>query len=147
MRKAIVSFVTVLMIGIFFFPIAAKASDSNADDVLAQINEYRASYGLEALTMDDGLTDVASVRAAECSQKFSHIRPNGKAWYTVSSLTNGENLAHAENYNQQKPENVVLAWMLSPGHSANVLRRSFSSAGIYYYQSDSGETFIACEFR
>lgn len=147
MRKTIVSFVTVLMIGIFCFPIAAKASDSNADDVLAQINEYRASYGLEALTMDDGLTDVASVRAAECSQKFSHIRPNGKAWYTVSSLTNGENLAHAENYNQQKPENVVLAWMLSPGHSANVLRRSFSSAGIYYYQSDSGETFIACEFR
>ena len=147
MRKAIVSFVTLCLLVFLWCPVISKASDSSADNVLAQINEYRATYGLEALTMDEGLTDVASVRAVECSQKFSHIRPNGKAWYTVSSLTNGENLAHAENYNQQKPENVVLAWMLSPGHSANVLRNSFSCVGIYYYQSDSGETFIACEFR
>lgn len=147
MRKAIVSLVTLFLISLLCCPLTVKASDSSAGDVLAHINEYRASYGLEALTMDEGLTDVAGIRAAECSQKFSHIRPNGKAWYTVSSITNGENLAHAENYNQQKPENVVLAWMLSPGHSANVLRKSFSSAGIYYYQDDNGETFIACEFR
>ena len=147
MKKTIVSLVTILFIGLFSCPIVANASDSNADNVLAMMNEYRASYGLGALTMDEGLTDVASVRAVECSQKFSHIRPNGQAWYTVSSLTNGENLAHAENYNQQKPENVVLAWMLSPGHSANVLRKSYSTAGIYYYQADSGEIYIACEFR
>ena len=147
MKKSIVLLVTLIMIGMLSCPVSAKAASSSANDVLDEINAYRASYGLSALTMDDGLTDVASVRAAECSQKFSHIRPNGEEWYTVSSLTNGENLAHAENYNQQKPENVVLAWMLSPGHSANVLRKSFSTAGIYYYQSDNGEIYIACEFR
>ncbi|MCR5556559.1 MAG: CAP domain-containing protein [Butyrivibrio sp.] len=147
MKKTIVSLVTLLLIGLLLCPVAANASDSKADDVLAEINEYRESYGLGALTMDQGLTDVASVRAEECSQRFSHIRPNGEEWYTVSSLTNGENLAHAKNNNQQKPENVVLAWMLSPGHSANVLRKSYSTAGIYYYQSDSGEIYIACEFR
>ena len=97
--------------------------------------------------MDEDLKDIALLRAAECSEKFSHVRPNGQAWYTVSSLTNGENLAHAINYNQQKPENVVLAWMLSPKHSANVLRTSFSSAGIAYYESETGEIYIACEFR
>ena len=147
MKKTIVSLVTLMLIGMFISPVSVRAAGSSADDVLAMMNEYRASYGLGALTMDDGLTDVACVRAVECSQKFSHIRPNGKAWYTVSSLTNGENLAHAENFNQQKPENVVLAWMLSPGHSANVLKKNYSIAGIYYYQSDSGETYIACEFR
>ena len=147
MKKAIVSLVSFLLIGLLSCPIAANAADSGAYGVLDQINAYRASYGLSALTMDEDLTDVASVRAVECSQRFSHMRPNGSAWYTVSSLTNGENLAFAENYNQQKPENVVLAWMLSPGHSANVLRKSFSTAGIYYYESDNGEIYIACEFR
>ena len=86
-------------------------------------------------------------RAAECSKKFSHIRPNGKAWYTVSGATNAENLAHAVNDAQQSPENVVLAWLLSPTHKANVMRRSCTSVGIAYYIGANGETYIVCEFN
>ena len=145
MKKAVISLVTMIIIGTLCCPVVAKASSE--DDVLAQINAYRSEQGLCELTMDEDLKDIALLRAAECSEKFSHVRPNGQAWYTVSSLTNGENLAHAINYNQQKPENLVLAWMLSPKHSANVLRTSFSSAGIAYYESETGEIYIACEFR
>ena len=145
MKRIIKLLLSLILAGLFLFPLSVEASSEG--DVLDLINEYRASAGLDAVTMDDELNGVAAIRAEECSQKFSHTRPNGQAWYTVSKLTNGENLAHAVNYNQQKPENVVYAWMLSPKHSANVLRSNFSLVGIAYYCNDEGETFIACEFR
>ena len=124
-----------------------KVQATSPDDVLAYMNAERAAAGLPGFTVDNTLVDIAAIRAVECSTSFSHIRPNGKAWYTVSSSTNGENLAHAVNANQQKPENVVLAWMLSPSHKANVMRETFSSVGIAYYYSENGETYIACEFK
>ncbi|MBP3196233.1 MAG: CAP domain-containing protein [Butyrivibrio sp.] len=145
MKRIINLVLALILAGLFLFPLSVEASSEN--DVLDLINEYRACAGLDGMIMDEDLNEVAAIRANECSQKFSHTRPNGQAWYTVSKLTNGENLAHAVNYNQQKPENVVYAWMLSPKHSANVLRSSFSYVGIAYYCNDEGETFIACEFR
>ena len=145
MRKYFVLFLCLFLICMVNAGIIAKASSE--DDILEYINEARQQQGLTAFEMDSELQDVAAIRAKECAVKFSHTRPNGKAWYTVSNLTNGENLAHAVNENQQKPENVTYAWMLSPGHSANVLRESFSAVGIAYYCNDYGETFIACEFR
>ncbi len=71
----------------------------------------------------------------------------GKAWHTVSAATNAENLAHAVNDAQQSPENVVLAWLLSPTHKANVMRKSCTSVGIAYYKGANGETYIVCEFN
>ncbi len=136
---------TVMMVSMLYVPIIAEASSE--DDVLTMMNAVRESAGLEAFTMDEDLQDIAEIRASECAQKFSHIRPNGKAWYTVSNLTNGENLAHAVNSTQQKPENVVYAWTLSPKHYANLVRSSFTSVGIAYYCNENGETFIACEFH
>ena len=145
MRKALLVLMAFLTAGMLLVPVTAKASSE--DDVLAMMNAVRESAGLEALIMDADLQDIAEIRAVECSERFSHIRPNGKAWYTVSSLTNGENLAHARNYTQQQPENVVYAWTLSPKHYANLVRSSFTTVGIAYYSNENGETFIACEFR
>ena len=147
MKKAILwlSAAIIFIAGIFWTPLDSTAS--NEEDVLAYMNSVRQEAGLDAFIWDQDLSDVAAIRAQECSVSFSHTRPNGKAWSTVSSLTNGENLAHAINYNQQKPENVVLAWTLSSKHYANLVRQSFSYVGIAYYCNDNGETFIACEFR
>lgn len=144
MKKTLMLLMTVMMVSMLYVPIIAEASSE--DDVLTMMNAVRESAGLEAFTMDEDLQDIAEIRASECAQKFSHIRPNGKAWYTVSNLTNGENLAHAVNSTQQKPENVVYAWTLSPKHYANLVRGSFTSVGIAYYCNENGETFIACEF-
>jgi uncharacterized protein YkwD len=144
--KKVFKFLLILLMGTAMLnPVKVKAT--NPEDVLAYMNAERSAAGLPSFTVDDTLSDIAAVRAVECSTRFSHIRPNGKAWYTVCSSTNGENLAHAVNSNQQKPENVVLAWMLSPTHKANVMRETFSSVGIAYYYSDNGETYIVCEFR
>ncbi len=145
MKKFLILLMTFLIVAVFLNPVDAQASSE--DDVLALMNAVRESAGLEAFTVDEDLQDIAEIRAVECSERFSHIRPNGKAWYTISTLTNGENLAHAVNQTQQKPENVVYAWTLSPKHYANVVRSSFSSVGIAYYSDDDGETYIVCEFR
>lgn len=145
MRKIFGIILTAVFLAMFTGPVEVRAA--SCDDVLAYMNAERAAVGLGALVMDQSLVDVASIRASECETSFSHIRPNGKAWYTVSTLTNGENLAHAVNNNQQKPENVVLAWMLSPRHKDNVLRSTFTSVGIVYYTAANGDTYIVCEFN
>ncbi|WP_026661777.1 CAP domain-containing protein [Butyrivibrio proteoclasticus] len=145
MKKILMLLMAIMTVSMLCVPITAEASSE--DDVLTMMNAVRESAGLEAFTMDEDLQDIAEIRASECAQKFSHIRPNGKAWYTVSNLTSGENLAHAVNATQQKPENVVYAWTLSPKHYANLVRSSFTSVGIAYYCNENGETFIACEFH
>ena len=145
MKKHFVSVAIIFAMCIWILPITAKASSE--EDVLDYINAEREANGLEAVTMDEDLQKVAAIRAQECSVKFSHVRPNGKLWSTVSKLTNGENLAHAVNLNQQRPENVVYAWMLSPGHKANVLGENYTVVGISYYCKANDETFVVCEFR
>ena len=145
MKRVLILFMSFMVASLLLVPITAKASSE--EDVLAMMNTVRESAGLQAFVMDEDLQDIAEIRAVECSQRFSHTRPDGSAWYTVSKLTNGENLAHAVNDTQQRPENVVYAWTLSKKHYANLVKSSFTSVGIAYYCNDNGETFIACEFR
>ena len=145
MKRAILSLFLAIIIGIMFQPVTAHAA--NEDDIVALINSVRSQQGLGTVTMDETLTGVARTRAKECSTRFSHIRPNGKSWQTVSSATNAENLAHAVNDEQQNPENVVLAWLLSPTHRANVMRKNCTNVGIAYYMDADGETYIVCEFN
>lgn len=97
------------------------------------INEERASAGLDELAWDVNLETVASVRAKECSKKFSHTRPNGLQWYTVNSkIQGGENLA----YGFDTAEEAVEAWMDSPTHRDNILYEDFEKAAISIYEED-----------
>ena len=137
------SAIVFMLFGAYSFECRA----AGADDVLAYMNVARAEAGLPAYIVDETLQEAATTRAAECASRFSHTRPNGKAWYTVSSAAKGENLTHARNEEQSNPENVVLAWLLSPKHQANVMRKSFSSVGIAYYDNGNGDIYIACEFK
>ena len=145
MKRALIILLTAVFFGILFHPVTVKAASE--DEILELMNYARAQAGLGEVSIDESLTSVAYTRAQECATRFSHTRPNGKSWQTVSSITNGENLAHAINSNQSQPENVVLAWLLSPTHKANVMRSSFTSVGIAYYYSDTGETYIVAEFN
>ncbi len=145
MTKALMITLMVVILGVVLQPMTALASSE--EDVLELMNDARSEAGLGAVTMDDSLSSIAQIRAAECAASFSHTRPDGKQWSTVSVETNGENLAHAVNSNQSKPENVVLAWMLSPGHRANVLKANCTSVGIAYFYSETGDTYIVCEFN
>ena len=98
-----------------------------ANQVLRLVNEARAKQGLAALRMDAELTRAACVRGAELLQKFSHTRPDGSRWSTVSGSAFAENIARG----QRTAEKVMAAWMSSgDGHRENILRPSYGSIGI-----------------
>lgn len=111
-----------------------------ANRVLELINEERAKEGLGAVVMDAGLVNVATIRANEIIQTFSHTRPDGSSCFTayaecgVSYMAAGENIAAG----QRSPEEVMKAWMNSPGHRANIMDPSFGRVGIGVVSSSSG---------
>ena len=103
-----------------------------ADQVVALVNAERAKQGLSALRVDAGLTRAACVRGAEITRTFSHTRPDGTPWRTVSVLAYGENIARG----QRTAEKVMAAWMTSEGHRANILRASYGAIGVCACVSD-----------
>ena len=104
----------------------ATVKTSLADEVVRQVNLERAKRGLGALKVSAELSRAARIRANEITRKFSHTRPDGTAWRTVSSAAYGENIAMG----QRTADKVMAAWMTSSGHRANILRASYGSIGV-----------------
>ena len=84
------------------------------------INNYRVQNGVPELTWSNSDAAVASVRANELVSNFSHSSASG-------TKTHGENIAKTSTSSAQ---NVVDLWIASPGHRANILRTSFTTAGL-----------------
>ena len=102
---------------------------SQAFEIVELINVQRRKNNLPAVTMDKGLLDAAMLRAAECTVYYSHTRPNGLRCFTAFPAgggASGENIA----VGQQSAEEVMDAWMKSPGHRANILSENFASVGV-----------------
>ena len=70
---------------------------------------------------------------------FDHTRPDGSSCFTaldeagIRYRAAGENIA----YGQRTPEQVVEAWMDSPGHRANILSSYFTAIGVGYRSQGS----------
>lgn len=111
-------------------PVSVSNREDLATQVLNLLNGERASRGLSALRMDPELTRAACVRAGEIARSFSHTRPDGSAWSTVSGAAYGENIARGQN----SAEKVIAAWMTSASHRENMLRASYGSVGICAYK-------------
>ena len=105
---------------------AATLVAPNAQSVVNQVNRERAKQGLNALRIDPALTAAAQIRAREIVEWFSHTRPDGTRWSTVSSRAYGENIAKG----QKTADKVMAAWMSSSGHRANILRANYGSIGV-----------------
>ena len=112
-------------------PAAGNTQSGLAAEVARQVNAERRKAGLSELSVSAELTRAAAVRAREIVQKFSHTRPDGTAWSTVSKAAYGENIAMG----QRTADKVMAAWMSSSGHRANILRPSFGSIGVCAYVS------------
>ena len=106
-------------------------------DLLNLVNAARAQAGVPALTLSAELNSAASVRAGELVASFSHTRPDGTEWHTVSGSARGENIAYGYGSTQA----VFDGWMGSDGHRANILNPNYtimgggcySSSGTYYW--------------
>ncbi len=100
-------------------------------EVLRLTNIERHKKGVGPLIMAPELITTADLRAKEITQEYSHTRPNGSPFYVaidhvfILNKITGENIAKMA----KTPEQVVTAWMNSPGHRANILKGAFTYFG------------------
>ena len=108
--------------------------------VLALINKERMGQGLVPLTAFSTLQKAAHIRTDDLAVEYrgDHTRPNGERCDTVLSPLGlyyyhfGENIAAGYT----SPESVMVAWMNSPGHRANILGSDYRHVGVGYGTED-----------
>ena len=113
-----------------------------ASQIILYTNQARQAAGLSALSHISNIDPLATVRAGEASQLWSHTRPNGRDCLTIFDdydmfyRGRGENLCTVEFGPQTvDAKTFVDALMDSPTHRENILRPEFTGIGIgvYYY--------------
>jgi len=113
---------------IIFAEDVVAASTTYESQVLDLVNKERSKVGAAPLKMDNELFNAAKIRTKEIKIKFSHTRPDGSQYYSLSSKILGENIA----YGQKTPSAVMKSWMNSPMHKSNILNPRYKSIGIGY---------------
>ncbi|MFS0727148.1 CAP domain-containing protein [Paenibacillus sp. 1P07SE] len=118
----------------------AQSQDSAyAAEVVSLVNQERSKAGLAPLASDAALSRVALDKAKDMyhNNYFSHQSPTyGSPFdmmrsYGISYSYAGENIASG----QRTPQEVVTAWMNSPGHKANILGANFTKIGVGFYNN------------
>lgn len=113
---------------------AASSLKSYEDEVTRLINLERTKRGLPALTTNWQLARVARYKSQDMIDKkyFSHSSPTYGSPFTMMQNFGLKFSAAAENiaYGQKTPQEVVNAWMNSPGHRANILSASYTQTGV-----------------
>lgn len=122
---------------------------NNQQEQLGQLNQYeqqvveltnqeRAKHGLQPLEIDYELSRVAREKSRDMAinNYFDHNSPvYGSPFdmmrsYGINYRTAGENIAKG----QRTPQEVVNAWMNSPGHRANILSADYTHIGVGYVE-------------
>ncbi|MDF2840895.1 MAG: hypothetical protein K0Q99_1667, partial [Clostridia bacterium] len=114
-------------------------------EVVRLVNIERSKQGLQPLKENWELSRVARYKSADMATKnyFSHTSPTyGSPFRMMESFgikysSAGENIA----YGQKTPQQVMTAWMNSPGHRSNILSPSYSQIGVGYATNKSGTAY------
>ncbi|MDH7476690.1 MAG: CAP domain-containing protein [Microgenomates group bacterium] len=110
------------------------ATDISIDKIYQLTNEQRQKYQLPSLTYNEKLAQAAYLKAQDMFVKnyWSHYAPDGASPWSFILATNyrydyaGENLAKNFMFSQD----VVNAWMNSPTHRDNILKKEYTEIGI-----------------
>lgn len=103
--------------------------------VISWTNFFRQTNGLTSLKESADLNKIALRKLTDMFQKqyFEHVSPAGEGIGDVAKKESykfvliGENLALGDFVDD---EDVVRAWMNSPGHRANILKPSYVEIGV-----------------
>lgn len=110
--------------------------------VITLVNKQRAAHGLTMLASNWELCRVARYKSQDMINKgyFGHTSPTyGSPFRMMESFgirfsAAGENIA----YGQRSPQEVMNAWMNSPGHRANILSPSYNQIGVGVAKASNG---------
>lgn len=117
------------------------------DRVFELTNDERVKRGLPALERMAALDDIARIHSVNMVEKgfFSHTdhlrrspsKRMGEYYPNIIGAT-GENIAMHFGPDEETVANkLVSAWMKSPGHRANILRKSFTHLGVGCKETDT----------
>lgn len=112
---------------------ASASATASGGEVLSLVNALRARAGCPALRVNGHLDTAARQHSRELARlnRFAHTGANGAGAQQRARTIGygagvGENLAAG----QRSPQQVVNAWMTSPGHRRNILNCGYRSTGI-----------------
>jgi uncharacterized protein YkwD len=109
---------------------------------VAQINELRASQGLNALSVDGNLTSVAENWAVNmASQDGIFHRTDLRSGIAVNWKRLGENVGMGPNV-----KDLMQAFIASPGHYKNLVDPTFTHVGVGTVRTPDGLMYTAHEF-
>lgn len=122
--------------------ILTVTTTAQEDEVIRLVNVERSRQGLQTLAKNWELSRVARYKSADMANKgyFSHTSPTyGSPFKMMESFgirfsSAGENIA----YGQRTPQEVMNAWMNSPGHRSNILSPSYTQIGVGMAKNSSG---------
>lgn len=114
-------------------------------EVVRLVNVERAKAGLPALKENWQLSRIARYKSQDMINKnyFSHYSPTyGSPFDMIESFgikfsAAGENIAMG----QRTPQEVMNAWMNSPGHRSNILSPSYTEIGVGLAKDKSGKCY------
>ena len=118
---------------------------SYENEVIRLCNVERTKRGIPALTTNWQLSRVARYKSQDMINKnyFSHTSPTyGSPFNMMENFglrfsAAGENIA----YGQRTPQEVVTAWMNSPGHRANILSTTYTQIGVGAAKKSNGTLY------
>ncbi|MBD0379960.1 CAP domain-containing protein [Paenibacillus sedimenti] len=124
-----------------------SSQSSYADQVVTLVNQERTKAGLKPLAVDKSLAVMALDKAKDMynNQYFDHTSPTYGSPFEMMSAYGiqykyaGENIAMG----QKTPQDVMKAWMNSPGHRQNILSPNFTKIGVGYYKNEWVQEFIS----
>lgn len=120
------------------------------DQVITLVNRERSARGLSTLKTNWELSRVARLKSQDMIDKnyFSHTSPTyGSPFQMMEAFglkfsAAGENIA----YGQRTPQEVMSAWMNSPGHRANILSAAYTYIGVGAAKKSNGTLYWTQEF-
>lgn len=120
------------------------------NQVVTLVNQQRAKYGLQSLTQNWQLSRVARYKSQDMVKLnyFGHTSPTYGSPFTMMQnfgirfTAAGENIAMG----QRSAQEVMNAWMNSPGHRANILSPAYNQIGVGVAKTSSGVYYWTQEF-
>ncbi|MBK0865284.1 MAG: CAP domain-containing protein [Saccharopolyspora sp.] len=115
-------------------PAQALAADAGQQNrVVELVNQQRAGAGCGPVKVDKRLTQAANGHSSDMANRnyFSHDTPEGVS-FDKRIKNAGYPSPGAENIaaGQSSPEQVMNAWMKSPGHKKNILNCKLNKIGV-----------------
>ncbi|WP_329113379.1 CAP domain-containing protein [Streptomyces sp. NBC_01465] len=115
-------------------PFTAEGLVRTASEVVALTNTERSRDGLRPLATDPRLTAAAQAYSTDMAARgfYSHTSPEGLQPWDRAAAAGAAHRGIGENIacGQRTGPEVVLGWMNSPGHRANILKPDFTHIGI-----------------